>query len=71
MPRGVPIPRNDGAEERVMTIPEVARILLISEARAYEYARQGTFPAFNLGRRVRVPRKQFFAWLDRQGQVTP
>ncbi|MBO8136768.1 MAG: helix-turn-helix domain-containing protein [Desulfotomaculum sp.] len=51
---------------RLMTIPEVAKILRIGEARAYEYARQRIFPVFYLGRRVRVPTKQFFEWLDQQ-----
>lgn len=49
-----------------MSVPEAAEVLGIGIGRAYQYAKDGVFPVFKLGKRIRVPRKQFFEWYDRQ-----
>lgn len=37
--------------KRLMKIPEVVEVLMIGEARRYEMANAGVFPAFRLGTR--------------------
>lgn len=54
--------------KRLMKIPEVAEVLMVGEARCYEMARAGVFPAFRLGKRWRVPREQFYNWLASQAE---
>lgn len=48
----------------VYTVPEVARLLLVSRNTAYAMVRGGQIPARRLGTRWVVPRKAFHAWLD-------
>src|SRR5487761_2365295 len=51
-------------EPVVLTIPEVAKFLRVSETTAYEMAAAHAFPVIAMGRRsVRVPRVPFLAWL--------
>jgi excisionase family DNA binding protein len=45
---------DDGA--KVLTIPQVARYLLISPLRAYALAKKGKIPCVHFGRSVRVVR---------------
>jgi excisionase family DNA binding protein len=45
----------NGAEGLVMTIGEVASILRISRASAYEAAKRNEIPTIRIGRRVLVP----------------
>ena len=53
-----------------MTIPEVARILGVSDVRAYQMAAAGGFPSVRLSpRRLRVPRAAFRTWLDDQSAL--
>jgi len=40
--------------QSLLTIPEVATLLSISRARAYELVRRRSLPAVHLGRQVRV-----------------
>ncbi|TEB08612.1 Helix-turn-helix domain protein [Pelotomaculum schinkii] len=49
-----------------MSVPEVAEILGIGVSRAYQYAKDGLFPVFKLGKRIRVPKKQFYEWYEKQ-----
>jgi excisionase family DNA binding protein len=53
---------------RLLLIPEVADILGVSTARAYELARTGALPAVRLGRQVRVDPDALQTWLDNGGQ---
>lgn len=51
------------------TIQEVAEVLRIGKARAYEMAREKAFPVVKIGSRVRIPKNRFHEWLDKQSQV--
>lgn len=44
-------------EKVILTVDEVAEILRISRASAYEACRRGEIPTIKIGRRVLVPRK--------------
>lgn len=48
----------------VLTVNDVAAILQISRATAYELVHSKGFPTKHIGRRLRVPRDLFFIWLN-------
>jgi excisionase family DNA binding protein len=58
---------NHSATCDLLTIPEVAKRLRISEYRAYELARQGVLQSIRLGRSVRVNPAAVADYLARQG----
>lgn len=47
---------------------EVAQILSISRAGAYQLFHREDFPCVKLGKRMLVERDKLFAWLDAQAQ---
>ena len=49
----------------MLTIPQVASVLSISRAGAYELAHRKNFPAMLVGSRV-VPKDRLLAWVDRK-----
>ena len=55
---------------QLLTIPEVAEVLRVPPARAYELARAGLIPAVRIGRQVRVDRDALQEWVDAGGQLT-
>jgi len=48
----------------MLTIPQVASVLSISRAGAYELAHRKNFPA--IGSRIVVPKDRLLAWVDRK-----
>jgi excisionase family DNA binding protein len=46
------------------TVDQVARLLNVARATAYQHVRDGVIPAERLGRRWVIPRKRFHAWLE-------
>ena len=60
----VPLATVHDVRALVYTVPEVARLLLVSRNTAYAMVRGGQIPARRLGTRWVVPRKAFHAWLD-------
>ncbi len=48
------MPTTEIREATLLTIPEVAKLLRVNTARAYELARTGAIPSVRLGRQVRV-----------------
>lgn len=48
----------------MLSVPEVAAVLGISRAGAYELARSKGFPALNIGSRIVVPKEKFIAWIE-------
>ena len=48
----------------MLSVPEVAAVLGISRAGAYELVRQEGFPSLNIGSRIIVPKDKFIAWID-------
>lgn len=54
------------SEDEVMTIPEVARYLRLSEATVYRFAKRGKIPAMRIGRTWRFKRELVDAWLRQE-----
>ena len=50
----------------MLSVPEVAAVLGISRAGAYELVRSAGFPALKIGSRIVVPKEKFISWIDRQ-----
>lgn len=50
----------------VYTMPEVARLLCIGRATAYNLAHQADFPSFRRGRSVRVRKDDLDEWIERK-----
>ena len=48
----------------MLSVPEVASILGISRAGAYELARSRGFPSLSIGSRIVVPKDKFIAWVE-------
>jgi excisionase family DNA binding protein len=60
-------PFDNGEEELLLTIPEVAKRLKVSDYRAYELARQGILKSVRLGKSVRVKPSAIDDYLSRHG----
>ncbi len=56
---------------KLLRIHEVAEILDVPVARAYELARHGILPAVRLGRQVRVDAGKLKEWIDEGGTDLP
>jgi excisionase family DNA binding protein len=52
-------------DAEVLTIKEVAQYLRLSEAKVYEMARNGSIPAFRIGKSWRFQRDSLMAWIRR------
>ena len=50
----------------MLSVPEVAAILGISRAGAYELVRSKGFPSLSIGSRIVVPKDKFIAWIESQ-----
>ena len=50
----------------MLSVPEVAAVLGISRAGAYELVRTKGFPALKIGSRIVVPKEKFLRWIDLQ-----
>ena len=48
----------------MLSVPEVASVLGISRARAYELVKEKGFPSLTIGSRILVPRDKLIAWID-------
>jgi len=51
--------------KRTYTVPEIATILRISKSNAYDLCKKSAFQVIHIGRSVRVSKKSFDEWLDR------
>ena len=58
--------KNYGELPLMLSVPEVAAVLGISRAGAYELARSAGFPALKIGSRIVVPKEKFIDWIDCQ-----
>ena len=52
-----------------LSVPEVAAVLGISRAGAYELVRSESFSKIKIGNRIIVPKDKFIAWMDAQVEV--
>ena len=50
----------------MLSVPEVAAVLGISRAGAYELVRSDSFPALKIGSRIVVPKEKFIGWVNAQ-----
>ena len=50
----------------MLSVPEVAAVMGISRAGAYELARSENFPSLSIGSRIIVPKDKFIAWIEAQ-----
>ena len=50
----------------VLSVPEIAAVLGISRAAAYELARSKDFPSLRIGTRIVVPKDKFINWINRR-----
>lgn len=48
----------------MLSVPEVAVALGISQAGAYELVRTDGFPSLKVGSRIVVPKEKFIEWID-------
>lgn len=48
----------------MLSVPEVAAVLGISQAGAYELVRTEGFPSLKVGSRIVVPKEKFIEWID-------
>ena len=53
---------------KLLTIPEVARVLRVREPRAYQLARDVQIPVVSLGRQVRVDEAALREWVINGGR---
>ncbi len=51
-----------------LTVEEVARVLGISRASAYNLVHRDDFPTVSIGRRLVIPRDLFFGWIEKEAQ---
>ena len=48
----------------VLSVPEIAAVLGISRAAAYELTRSKDFPSLRIGTRIVVPKDRFIDWIN-------
>ena len=48
----------------MLSVAEVAAVLGISRAGAYELTHSDSFPTLKIGSRIIVPKDKFLAWID-------
>lgn len=55
----------------MLSVPEVAEVLGISRAGAYELVRSKGFPKVKIGNRIVIPKDKFIQWIEDQTEVEP
>ena len=53
----------------MLSVPEVAAVLGISRAGAYELIHSVSFPKIKIGKGIVVPRDKLIEWIDAQVEV--
>ena len=48
----------------MLSVPQVADVLGIGRASAYELARSNDFPSLKIGSRIVVPKDRFIQWIE-------
>nr|WP_325294333.1 helix-turn-helix domain-containing protein [uncultured Oscillibacter sp.] len=50
----------------MLTLPDVASVLGVSRAGAYELAYSEGFPVLKVGSRIVIPKDKFLPWIEKQ-----
>ena len=50
----------------MLSVPDVAKVLGISRAGAYDLAHGKEFPSMKIGSRIIVPKDKFLLWIEKQ-----
>ena len=50
----------------MLSVPDVAKVLGISRAGAYDLAHSREFPSMKIGSRIIVPKDKFLLWNEKQ-----
>ena len=53
----------------MLSVPDVAKVLGISRAGAYELVKSKGFPSLTIGSRIIVPKEKFIAWIDEKSSA--
>lgn len=53
-------------QQRTYTVEDIAAILDISRSSAYNLVKEGQFNTVRIGNAIRISKKSFDDWLDRQ-----
>lgn len=48
----------------MLSVPDVASVIGISRAGAYELVRSDSFPSLRIGPRIIVPKERFIEWIN-------
>ncbi len=57
--------QGDYPEKRTYTVEEIAAILNIGKAAAYDLVKSGYFRIVKIGKAIRISKRSFDLWLDR------
>ena len=57
-------PEKRPLECRTYTVNEIARILGVSQARAYRLVQEGLFKSVRIGNAIRISKRSFDHWLE-------
>ena len=52
----------------VLSVPDLASVLGISRAGAYELVKEKGFPSLTIGSRILIPRDKLIAWIDEKSK---
>jgi len=56
---------------RLLTVPEAAEFLRVTQARTYQLLRSGFIPGVRIGRQLRVDESALHQWVARGGHPLP
>lgn len=60
------MPEKQEVQKLTYSIPEIAKLLGIGKAKAYELSRRADFPKIpSMGKRVVVPKEEFHKWISK------
>jgi excisionase family DNA binding protein len=57
--------------QRLLRVPDVARLLDVKEHRVRELSRQDLIPHIRIGRQLRFDLRQLEAWIEQGGKALP
>ena len=61
--------QNEEPDKKTYRVEEIAVLLDIGRASAYELVKQGLFHTVKIGKSIRISKKSFDEWLDNKGDL--